>query len=260
MRERMVIGNWKMHGSLASNQSLLDGILTGLAGTSTTHYAVCIPFPYLFQAQSMLRDTEITWGAQNVSQHEKGAYTGEVSATMLRDMGCSITLVGHSERRALFGEDDATVAEKFLAAQQAGLMPVLCVGETLEQREQNITAAVVERQLQAVVDKVGMEGFTRAVVAYEPVWAIGTGKTATPQQAQEVHAYIRSLFRSLFAEHNSQLAASIMILYGGSVKAANAAELFSMPDIDGGLIGGASLDAKEFVSICKAAQRKAVAA
>ncbi len=256
MRERMVIGNWKMHGSLASNKSLLDGILTGLAGASTAHYAVCIPFPYLFQAQFTLQGSEIVWGAQNVSQYEKGAYTGEVSATMLRDMGCSITLVGHSERRALFGEDDTTVAEKFVAAQQGGLIPILCVGETLEEREKNITAAVVERQLQAVVDKAGMEGFTRAVIAYEPVWAIGTGKTATPQQAQEVHAYIRALF----AEHNSQLAASIMILYGGSVKAANAAELFSMPDIDGGLIGGASLDANEFVSICKAAQRKAVAA
>lgn len=254
MRERMVIGNWKMHGSLVSNKSLLDGILSGLASAPTVRCAVCIPFPYLFQAQFTLQDTGIVWGAQNVSQHEKGAYTGEVSAAMLRDMGCHITLVGHSERRALFGEDDATVAEKFVAAQQAGLVPILCVGETLEEREKNLTAAVVERQLQAVLDKVGMERLARAVTAYEPVWAIGTGKTATPQQAQEVHACIRALF----ARHNSQLAEKTMILYGGSVKAANAAELFAMPDIDGGLIGGASLDAKEFVSICKAAQRKAV--
>ena len=253
MRERMVVGNWKMHGSLAANKALLDGILTGLAGVDTVQCAVCLPFPYLFQAQLTLQGTELVWGAQNVSQHEKGAYTGEVSVAMLRDMGCSITLVGHSERRALYGEDDAIVAEKFVAAQQSGLIPILCVGETLEEREKNITAEVVERQLQAVVERAGLEGFSNCVIAYEPVWAIGTGKTATPQQAQEVHAYIRALF----AEHNTKLGESILILYGGSVKAANAAELFSMPDIDGGLIGGASLDANEFVSICKAAKRKA---
>lgn len=253
MRERMVVGNWKMHGSLVGNKSLLDGILTGLAGVDTVRCAVCIPFPYLFQAQFTLQGSELVWGAQNVSQHEKGAYTGEVSAAMLHDMGCSITLVGHSERRALYGEDDAAVAEKFVAAQRGGLIPVLCVGETLAEREKNITAEVVERQLQAVVEKAGLESFSRCVIAYEPVWAIGTGKTATPQQAQEVHAYIRALF----AKHNSKLAESIIILYGGSVKAANAAELFTMPDIDGGLIGGASLDASEFVAICKAAQHRA---
>ncbi len=253
MRERMVVGNWKLHGSLIDNKTLLDGIVSGMAGIKGVHAGVCVPFPYIFQVQFALQGGEIVWGAQNVSQHVKGAYTGEVSADMLRDLGCSIAIVGHSERRALFGEDDATVAEKFVAAQQGGLIPVLCVGETLEERDKGITANVVERQLQAVVNKAGIEGFSRCVIAYEPVWAIGTGKTATPEQAQEVHAYIRALL----AEHNKGLSENIMILYGGSVKASNAVELFSMPDIDGGLIGGASLDANEFVSICKAAAQVA---
>jgi triosephosphate isomerase len=251
MRLRMVLGNWKMHGSLIGNKALLDGILAGLSSVETVSCGVCVPFPYLFQAQFILQGSPLIWGAQNVSQHEKGAFTGEVSVGMLNDLGCGIVLVGHSERRAIYGEDDATVAAKFVAAQQAGIKPVLCVGETLEQREQNITKDVVQRQLMAVVEKAGLDAFRNCVVAYEPVWAIGTGKTATPQQAQEVHAFIRELF----AKQNSDLAANLTVLYGGSVKASNAAELFSMPDIDGGLIGGASLDINEFVSICKAAQQ-----
>jgi triosephosphate isomerase (TIM) len=254
MRSRMVLGNWKMHGSLVGNKTLLDGVLAGLAGVDSVECGVCVPFPYLFQAQFALQGSQVIWGAQNVSQHEKGAFTGEVSVSMLQDMGCSIVLVGHSERRAIYGEDDATVAEKFVAAQKAGIKPVLCVGETLEEREKNITADVVKRQLMAVVEKAGLEALKDCVVAYEPVWAIGTGKTASPQQAQEVHAFIRGLI----AEQNSELAQNLTILYGGSVKGSNAAELFSMPDIDGGLIGGASLDINEFVSICKAAQPKAV--
>lgn len=254
MRSRMVLGNWKMHGSLVGNKTLLDGVLAGLAGIDSVHCGVCVPFPYLFQAQFALQGSQVIWGAQNVSQHEKGAFTGEVSVSMLQDMGCSIVLVGHSERRAIYGEDDATVAAKFVAAQKAGIKPVLCVGETLEEREKNITADVVKRQLLAVVEKAGLEALKDCVVAYEPVWAIGTGKTASPQQAQEVHAFIRGLI----AEQNSELAQNLTILYGGSVKGSNAAELFSMPDIDGGLIGGASLDINEFVSICKAAQPKAV--
>ena len=254
MRSRMVLGNWKMHGSLVGNKTLLDGVLAGLAGVDSVDCGVCVPFPYLFQAQFALQGSQVIWGAQNVSQHEKGAFTGEVSVSMLQDMGCSIVLVGHSERRALYGEDDATVAAKFVAAQKAGIKPVLCVGETLEEREKNITADVVKRQLLAVVEKAGLEALKDCVVAYEPVWAIGTGKTASPQQAQEVHAFIRGLI----AEQNSELAQNLTILYGGSVKGSNAAELFSMPDIDGGLIGGASLDINEFVSICKAAQPKAV--
>lgn len=253
MRERMVVGNWKQHGSLISNKTLLDGIMTSMAGTKGVHCAVCVPFPYLFQAQSALQGSEIAWGAQNMSQHEKGAFTGEVSASMLRDLGCSVVIVGHSERRALYGETDAMVADKFVAAQQGGLIPILCVGESLQEREQGITEKVVERQLQAVLDKVGTDGFTGCVIAYEPVWAIGTGKTATPAQAQEVHAYIRAFL----SEQNKPLSENVMILYGGSVKASNAVELFSMPDIDGGLIGGASLDVNEFVSICKAAARVA---
>lgn len=251
MRERLVAGNWKMHGSLTENKALLDGIAAGMAGVQGVRCAVCVPYPYLFQAQFALQNTAILWGAQNVSQHAKGAYTGEVSAAMLRDFGCTMVIVGHSERRALYGEDDATVADKFLAAQQGGLLPVLCVGETLDEREKGITAQVVERQIQAVLNKAGLEGFKRCVIAYEPVWAIGTGKTATPQQAQEVHAFIRGLF----APHDADLAENLVILYGGSVKGGNAAELFGMPDIDGGLIGGASLNADEFMAICRAARR-----
>lgn len=251
MRTRMVLGNWKMHGSLVANKTLLEGLKTGLVDVESVQCGVCVPFPYLSQAQAILQGSKLMWGAQNVSQYEKGAFTGEVSVSMLRDMGCSLGLVGHSERRAIYGEDDATVAAKFVAAQQAGLKPVLCVGETLEEREKNITTAVVKRQVLAVLEKTGVDGLRGNAIAYEPVWAIGTGKTATPQQAQEVHAFIRSLL----AEHDSALAQSLPILYGGSVKASNAAELFSMPDIDGGLIGGASLDVTEFISICKAAQQ-----
>ncbi len=251
MRERLVAGNWKMHGSLTENKVLLDGITAGLSGVQGVRCAVCVPYPYLFQAQFALQNTAIAWGAQNLSQHEKGAYTGEVSAPMLRDFGCTMVIVGHSERRALYGEDDATVAAKFVAAQQGGLLPILCVGETLDEREKGITSQVVERQIQAVVDKAGLEAFRNCVIAYEPVWAIGTGKTATPEQAQEVHAFIRGLF----APHDAALAANLVILYGGSVKGGNAAQLFGMPDIDGGLIGGASLNADEFVAICKAAQQ-----
>ena len=253
MRVQMVLGNWKMHGSLVGNKTLLDGVLAGLTEVDSVTCGVCVPSPYLFQAQFILQGSPVLWGAQNVSQHEKGAYTGEISVSMLRDLGCSLTLVGHSERRAIYGESDATVAEKFVAAQKAGIKPVLCVGETLEEREKNITNDVVKRQIMAVVEKAGFEAMKDCVLAYEPVWAIGTGKTASPQQAQDVHAFIRGLF----AEKDAELAQNLTILYGGSVKASNAAELFSMPDIDGGLIGGASLDTTEFVAICKAAQPKA---
>lgn len=250
MRERLVAGNWKMHGNLSENKTLLDGVVAGLSGVQGMKAAVCAPYPYLFQLQFALQNTSILWGGQNLSQHEKGAFTGEVSAPMLRDFGCAMVIVGHSERRALYGEDDATVAAKFVAAQQGGLLPVLCVGETLEEREKGITSQVVERQIQAVVDKAGLEAFKRCVIAYEPVWAIGTGKTASPEQAQEVHAFIRGLFAPLDAD----LAANLIILYGGSVKAANAKELFGMPDIDGGLIGGAALEADEFAAICDGAE------
>lgn len=249
MRRKFVAGNWKMHGSQAQNKALLEGLLAGATGLSGMDCAVCVPFPYLAQAQGMLQGSNIAWGAQNMSQHEKGAYTGEVSATMLLDFGCKYAIVGHSERRAIYGEDDATVAAKYVAAQKAGLTPILCVGETLQEREGNITEQVVARQLDAVIQAAGVESLAKSVVAYEPVWAIGTGKTASPDQAQAVHAFIRGKIAGL----NSGVAQGLVIQYGGSVKGANAAELFSMPDIDGGLIGGAALDANEFLTICRAA-------
>jgi triosephosphate isomerase len=249
MRRKLVAGNWKMHGSLADNARLLAGIKAGLAAVSEAEFAVCAPYPYLAQLQAGLSGGNIAWGAQNISEHSKGAYTGEVAANMLLDFGCTYVIVGHSERRALYGESNEMVAEKFLAAQAAGLIPILCVGETLAQRESNVTEEVVGRQLSAVTNAAGVAALAKAVVAYEPVWAIGTGRTATPEQAQAVHAFIRGSITGL----DTNVAEGLIIQYGGSVKAANAAELFAQPDIDGGLIGGASLIVDEFVAICKAA-------
>ena len=247
MRHKLVVGNWKMHGTRAENQALLGALVPMLDGLRA---GVCVPYPYLFQAQAALQNTGIAWGAQNLSQHEKGAFTGEVSANMLLDFGCRYVIVGHSERRALYGESDQTVAAKFIAAQQAGLTPILCVGETLQEREAGVTEQVVARQLDAVLSLVGVSALSKAVLAYEPVWAIGTGKTATTEQAQAVHAFIRGKIAAL----DAGVASSLVIQYGGSVKASNAAQLFAMPDIDGGLIGGASLVAEEFAAICRAAQ------
>lgn len=248
MRKKLVAGNWKMHGSLAENAALLAAIKPALAGIEAV---VCVPFPYLAQAQALLTGSSIAWGAQNVSEQGKGAFTGEVSAAMLLDFGCKYVIVGHSERRSLYGESDALVARKFMAAQAAGLTPILCVGESLDERESGVTEAVVARQLDAVIDAAGVGALATAVVAYEPVWAIGTGKTATPEQAQAVHAFIRGKIAALDAD----VAARLVVQYGGSVKAANAAELMVQPDIDGGLIGGASLVADEFVAICRAAAK-----
>ncbi|MEW6119659.1 MAG: triose-phosphate isomerase [Pseudomonadota bacterium] len=248
MRKKLVAGNWKMHGSLADNAALLAAIKPALAGIEA---AVCVPFPYLAQAQSALSGSSIAWGAQNLSEQSWGAFTGEVSAAMLLDFGCSYVIVGHSERRSLYGESDAVVARKYRAAQAAGLVPILCIGESLEERESGVTEAVVARQLDAVIDAAGVASLGRAVVAYEPVWAIGTGKTASPEQAQAVHAFIRSRIAAL----DENVAEGLTIQYGGSVKASNAAELMAQPDIDGGLIGGASLIADEFVAICKAAAK-----
>ena len=249
-RSKLVVGNWKMHGGTVQNQHLLNAVIAGTAGMSGVSLAVCVPYPYLSQAQSVLQATHVFWGAQNVSQYDKGAYTGEVSAAMLMDFGCRYVIVGHSERRALYGEDNHTVALKFRAAQSVGLTPVLCVGETLDQREAAITERVVAEQLDAVIELVGIDALAKSVLAYEPVWAIGTGKTATPGQAQDVHSFIRDRI----AASNSEMAVGLQILYGGSAKANNAAELFAMPDIDGGLIGGASLVADEFIAICHAAK------
>jgi triosephosphate isomerase len=239
MRARLVAGNWKMNGSRAANQVLLDAVV---AGVRSVECVVCVPFPYLAQAAERLRGTQVAWGAQNLSEHASGAHTGEVSAAMLAEFGCRYVLVGHSERRQLYGETDAQAAAKFAAAQGAGLKPIFCVGETLEQRDAGRTEAVVARQLDAVL---GKRALGDAVLAYEPVWAIGTGRTATPEQAQAVHAFLRQ-----------RVGAAVRILYGGSVKAQNAAAIFAMPDVDGGLIGGASLVAQDFLAICAAAQRK----
>lgn len=248
MRRKFVAGNWKMHGSLKSNADLLQEVRKGVAGLDID-IAVCVPYPYLAQAGELLRGSNVAWGAQDVSEHAQGAYTGEVSAAMLVDFGCKYVIVGHSERRTYYGDSDAIVAAKTEAALKSGLIPIVCVGETLEERERNVTAEVVTRQMNAVIDRCGVAALANAVVAYEPVWAIGTGHTATPAQAQEVHA----LIRARVARDDARVAAALRILYGGSMKPANARELMAQADIDGGLIGGASLVASDFVAICKAA-------
>lgn len=250
MRRKLVAGNWKMYGSLARNKALLEGVLAGVHDLRNADYGVCVPYPYLAQAQSMLQGSMVAWGAQNMSQNEQGAFTGEVSAGMLADFGCRYVILGHSERRALFHESNDIVAAKFDTAIKAGLTPIFCVGETLAERESGVTEQVVARQLDVILNHVGAQAVSRSVVAYEPVWAIGTGKTAAPEQAQAVHAFIRQRVAQL----DDGAAQDLRILYGGSMKPGNAAQLFAMPDIDGGLIGGASLVAEEFVAICSAAQ------
>jgi len=248
MRVKFVAGNWKMNGNVASNEALLQVLVPGLAGISGMENAVCPPYTYLSQVQRTLKGSKTALGGQDLCQHANGAYTGGVSAEMLRDLGCTYVIVGHSERRMVFGESDALVAEKFGVAQQAGLKPILCVGETLEERDGGRTEQVVARQLDAVMQR-GAAELQNAVIAYEPVWAIGTGKTASPEEAQAVHGFIRSRL----AQADRKLADGMRIVYGGSVKAANAAQLFTMPDIDGGLIGGAALVAEDFIAICRAA-------
>jgi triosephosphate isomerase (TIM) len=250
MRQPLVAGNWKMNGNRESAVRLANAVAQGTEAGSAAEVLLCPPFVYLADLARALKDSGLSLGAQDLCAEENGAYTGEVSGAMLKDFDCRYVIVGHSERRALFGEDDALVARKFMAAQKAGLTPILCVGETLAEREAGATSAVVTRQLKAVLDAAGIAAFAKGVVAYEPVWAIGTGRTAKSDQAQEVHA----LIRGILAGQDAKIAADVRLLYGGSVKAANAAELFRMPDIDGGLVGGASLDAGEFLSICAAAR------
>lgn len=249
MRGKLVVGNWKSNGSLGANPALLNAVRDG-AAASGAGCAVCVPFPYLEQTRQSLAGSAVAWGAQDVSPYAEGAYTGAVTAAMLKDFDCRYAIVGHSERRSLFGEDDAAVAARFQAALKGGITPILCVGESLQERESGVTEAVVGRQLAAVISVAGAQALAQAVVAYEPVWAIGTGRTASPEQAQAVHAYIRAEV----ARSDAQVAAGLVILYGGSVKAGNAKELFAMPDIDGGLIGGASLVAQDFLAICNAAR------
>jgi triosephosphate isomerase len=250
MRAKLVAGNWKMNGSLASSQALLKAILPPLAALAGARCAVCAPFPYLVPVEQALRGSNLLLGAQDLCQYDDGAYTGGVSGAMLADCGCRYVIVGHSERRAVFGESDDVVALKYAQALKHGLTPILCVGEALAERESGVTETVVARQLDAVTARCGTQALARGVVAYEPVWAIGTGKTASPQQAQAVHAFIRARVGAA----DRGVAEGLAILYGGSVKAGNAAQLFAMPDVDGGLIGGASLAADEFVAICRAAQ------
>lgn len=237
-----------MNGGLASNAALLSAVKSEL-GQPSCQVAVCAPAPYLAQCQQLLSGTPVAWGAQDLSAHDAGAYTGEISAAMLRDFGCAYVIVGHSERRAYHGESDETVGRKAARAIAAGLIPIACVGETLAEREAGRTEQVVRRQLEAVLAQIAGNDLEKLVVAYEPVWAIGTGKTATPQMAQDVHGFLRSLI----AARDAQAAAKIQILYGGSMKPDNAAELLAMADIDGGLIGGAALKATDFLAIVRAA-------
>jgi len=238
-----------MHGDEASNRELVAGIVEGAPTAENVNLLVCPPYPYLASVASQLEGTNVALGAQNVSEHEIGAYTGEVAPGMLRDVGCRYAIVGHSERRTLYGETSEQVAKKMAAALGGGLMPILCIGETLDEREADRTEQVVGEQLAAAVERNGIAAFASSVIAYEPVWAIGTGRTATPEQAQDVHRYIRSVL----AGHDASVAENVQILYGGSVKGDNAAGLFGMPDIDGGLIGGASLKPADFLAIASAA-------
>jgi triosephosphate isomerase len=249
MREFLVAGNWKMNGSTAANEALVSGIVAGVPEGDGFRLLVCPPYPYLASVAAQIAGSKVSLGAQNVSEHDSGAFTGETAPSMLKDVGCTYVIVGHSERRAIYGETSEQVAAKFQAAQAAGLTPILCVGETLAEREAGTTEQVIDEQLDAVLNVTGVEVFATAVIAYEPVWAIGTGMTATPEQAQDVHRHIRAKL----AEHDSDLAEKVQILYGGSMKGDNAPGLLGMPDIDGGLIGGASLKANDFLAIAKAA-------
>ncbi len=249
MRRPIVAGNWKMNGGLKDIRLLVDGILNGLDARVGAETVVCPPFVYLSTVAAAIEGSPLALGAQNASEHPPGAFTGEVAVEMLMDFGCRYVIVGHSERRAMYAESDAQVADKFARVADAGLKPILCLGETLEQREAEQTESVVARQLDAVLERVGPAALAAGVIAYEPVWAIGTGRNATPDQANAVHAFIRRRI----AQQDAGAADSVRILYGGSVKASNSAELFAMPDIDGGLIGGASLKADEFLTICQTA-------
>ena len=254
MRQPLIAGNWKMNGSKAVTAELLHSIKAGIGDIEASEVAVCPPFPYLYIAEEMLSGTAIRYGSQDCSREEDGAFTGQVSATMLKDFGCTYAIIGHSERRMFNAESDAVIARKYQMVVAYGLTPILCVGETLEEREQGKTEEVVARHLNAVLELPGgVEALAKGVVAYEPVWAIGTGVTATPEQAQEVHAFLRQCV----AKKNSEVAAELRILYGGSMKPGNALELMAQADIDGGLIGGAALKAADFLAICKAGDANA---
>lgn len=252
MANTLVLGNWKMNGKLRENRQLIEAILGKLPPLSGVTIGVCPPYPYLPPVHQQIKNTGIRLGAQNLSTHPTGAMTGEVSGPMLKELGCHYVLVGHSERRTLFGESNIDIARKTATALESGLTPVICIGETEEQRLLDRTEEVLAQQLNAVISRIGAAALSRVVVAYEPVWAIGTGNSASPNQVQEAHAFIRSLL----ANYTADSARDIPLLYGGSVKPGNAGELFAQPDVNGGLIGGASLKAEDFVSICQSAQVK----
>ena len=249
MRRPLIMGNWKMNGSSMANESLLTGLISQVSSLQGVDIAVCPPAVYLGQVLELVSGTSIDVGAQNLSDQKSGAFTGEISGDMLRDLGVTYTLVGHSERRSLYGETNELVAAKTLKALEVGLVPVLCVGETLDERKSGQMDAVLAGQINSVIDLCGADTFGQIIVAYEPVWAIGTGETATPQQAQDAHAFIRGLI----AAQSPAIAERVTILYGGSMNEKNAAELLAMADVDGGLVGGASLKADSFATICKAA-------
>jgi triosephosphate isomerase (TIM) len=251
MRRKLVVANRKMNGNLATNKAFLEGLLAGTRDYQNADYVVCVPHPYLFQAQALLTGSPIAWGGQNMSRYASGAYTGSVSPGMLTEFGCKYVIIGHSERRQRGHDTDLSTGERFEVATKAGLKPIFCMGETLAEYEEGITDIVTIRQLNAVIHEIGVKGLAKGVLAYEPVWAIGTGKAATPEHAQDVLSFLRGHIELL----DTEVAENIRILYGGSVNAANAAKLFSMPDIDGGLVGGASLNTDEFVAICQAASK-----
>lgn len=251
MRRKLVVGNWKMNGRIAQNQALLQSLISGTRDLHRADFVVCVPYPYLAQAQALLKETNVQWGAQNLCANENVALTGAVSAFMLADYGCRYVIVGHSERRIQFHETDDTAATRFNAAEEAGLTPIFCMGESKEERESDWTEYVVGRQIDSIIRRYGAEVLEKAVLAYEPLWAVGTDVPATPDQAQQVHKFIRNRV----ARCNKQIAKNVRILYGGSLNPSNAAALFAMPDIDGGLVGRCSLDAKAFVEICKQANQ-----
>jgi len=248
MRPKLIAGNWKMNGSLNSMRSLLSEIKTKFIYTPAIEVAVCPPAVFIPEAQSVLQGTNIAWGGQDISEHDFGAYTGDISGSMLVEFGCKYVIIGHSERRFYHNESDQLTAKKIATALKVKLIPIVCVGETLEQREHGITENIISQQIDAIIQQNGVESLGKSIIAYEPVWAIGTGRTATPNQAQEIHAFIRNRI----AKHSLEIANSIKILYGGSMKPTNAKELLAKSDIDGGLIGGASLDAQDFLAICTA--------
>ncbi len=252
--KKLVVANWKMHGNLKQNAALLDNFVENLSGLTHTQVVVCAPYPYLAQLQSMLHNTSIAWGAQNVAKSEVGAFTGEVSAAMLRDFGCTYVIIGHSERATAYCESDENIATKFVQAKKHGLTPILCVGETLIEREAGVMEMVVGKQLDAIINTHGAAVFADAVISYEPIWAIGTGLAATPEQAKSMHLFIRNKIANLNIEAANQL----KILYGGSVNPQNAVQLFAVENIDGGLIGKCSLNAEEFEAICLAAETSAI--